>query len=136
MVRLGRRGTEDGDVMNATDYPPEWPLLADAIKAAANWRCIRCDHPHDRESGHVLTVHHMDGNRWNIYWWNLVALCQRCHLHIQGKVNLEDHWIFGHSEWFKVYAAGYYAKKYEARFIPPWEAEERMDELLSLERLA
>ena len=36
----------------------------------------------------VLTVHHLDGDKANIRWWNLVALCQVCHLIIQAKVVL------------------------------------------------
>jgi len=45
----------------------------------------------------------------NCEWWNIPALCQRCHLHIQGKVIMERMWIFEHSDWFKPYVAGYYA---------------------------
>lgn len=35
----------------------------------------------------ILTVHHLDGDKLNCRWWNLAALCQRCHLSIQGRVN-------------------------------------------------
>lgn len=71
--------------------------------------CIRCGHPHDATTGHVLTVHHLDIDPSNCAWWNLVALCQRCHLHIQHKVVMEQPWMFEHSDWFKPYVAGYYA---------------------------
>lgn len=66
------------------DYPPDWPAIALAVKNAANWKCSHCGHPHDVASGHVLTVHHLDGDKANCAPSNLVALCQRCHLHIQG----------------------------------------------------
>ena len=51
----------------------------------------------------------MDLDPSNNRWWNLLALCQRCHLHIQGKVFIEQIWMFDHSEWIKPYIAGYYA---------------------------
>ena len=35
-------------------------------------------------SGHVLTVHHLDGDKANCTIGNLVALCQKCHLRIQA----------------------------------------------------
>lgn len=66
-------------------YPPEWPAIAERIKETASWRCEHCGHPHDVASGHVLTVHHLDGNKANCTESNLVALCQRCHLHIQAR---------------------------------------------------
>jgi hypothetical protein len=63
----------------------------------------------------VLTVHHLrlgsDAKR-DLRWWNLAALCQRCHLSIQGKVQMERVWPHEHSEWFKPYAAGWYAWSY------------------------
>lgn len=57
----------------------------------------------------MLTVHHLDLNKSNCAWWNLAALCQRCHLRIQGKVELTQFWMFDFSDWIKPYVAGYYA---------------------------
>ncbi len=57
----------------------------------------------------MLTVHHLDMNPANCAWWNLAALCQVCHLHIQHKVVLERPFFFEHSPWFKPHVAGYYA---------------------------
>lgn len=68
----------------AEGYPADWPEIAQRVKDAAGWRCEHCGHPHDLESGHVLTVHHLDGNPGNCDPANLVALCQRCHLYIQA----------------------------------------------------
>lgn len=90
-------------------YPREWADIAWRVKEAAGWRCVRCGHAHDTASGHVLTVHHLDLNKSNCAWWNLAALCQRCHLHIQGKVVLERQWMYTHSEWFRPHVAGWYA---------------------------
>lgn len=93
------------------DYPEEWKdgTIPKRVKDEAEWRCIRCEHPHCVKTWHVLTVHHLDGIKSNVEWWNLAALCQRCHLHIQGKVKMDRTWMFGHSQWFKPYVAGYYA---------------------------
>ena len=96
------------------DYPENWKEIAKQVKDAAGWHCIRCDHPHDPAAGYCLTVHHLDMNPANCEWWNLVALCQRCHLHIQAKVVMSRIWMFEHSDWFKPYVAGYYA------FISGW----------------
>ncbi|MCC7360532.1 MAG: HNH endonuclease [Anaerolineales bacterium] len=109
-------------------YPPNWKEVADEVKAAAGWRCVRCGHPHDPETGHTLTVHHLDMDPSNCRWWNLAALCQKCHLHIQAKVVMERPWMFQHSEWFKPYVAGFYA------YI--WGEDDRKEVVLAhLERL-
>jgi hypothetical protein len=84
----------------------------------------------------ILTVHHLDGNKANCRWWNLISLCQRCHLTIQGRVVLERAFIFEHSKWFKPYASGWYSHKYLGEEISREEALARQDELLGLERLA
>ena len=98
-MRLEHRGT----------YPAHWPQLSEAVKRAAGNRCIRCQHVNDYASGHVLTVHHMDGDKANDAWWNLLALCQRCHLQVQALVIPERPWMFEHTAWFKPYVAGFYA---------------------------
>lgn len=94
------------------EYPDNWKEKASQVKEAAGWHCIRYGDPLDQESGHVLTVHHLDMDKANCEWWNLAALCQRCHLHIQAKVNIKQIYMFEHSEWFKPYVAGYYANEF------------------------
>lgn len=126
---MARKGT------NA--YPPDWPDIARAVKDAAGWRCVRCGHPHDRASGHVLTVHHLNLDKADCRWWNVVALCQRCHLAVQHKIVMERPWVMGeHSVWFRPYAAGWYAWRYLGLDLTRAEVEARLDELLSLERRA
>jgi len=100
--------------ISADDYPPDWPQIAQRIKDAAGWRCERCKHPHDLPSGHVLTVHHLDGNKSNCADWNLAALCQRCHLRVQGRVKMDQLFfdqVITVSEWFKPHLAGFLAAK-------------------------
>lgn len=84
----------------------------------------------------ILTVHHLDGDKSNCVWWNLLSLCQRCHLTIQSRVNPAIPYFLEHSAWFRPYVAGYYAKRYEGRDITREEAVARMDELLAYERIA
>ena len=80
------------------DYPPEW--LTGEIQQKqyerAEWRCEHCGMDfvpgstkaitarNKDEKPVILTVHHLDGNPANCDWQNLLACCQRCHLHIQG----------------------------------------------------
>jgi len=94
---------------SVADYPENWPEISREVKETAGWRCVRCDHPHDPETGYALTVHHLDLDPSNNEWWNIPALCQRCHLHIQGKVIMERGWFLDHSTWFRPYVAGYYS---------------------------
>lgn len=90
-------------------YPPNWKEIAQAVKEAAGWKCVRCGHYHDVPHGFMLTVHHLDMHPNNCAWWNIPALCQKCHLQIQHKVIMERDWMFEHSTWFQPYAAAYYA---------------------------
>jgi hypothetical protein len=138
-MRLEHRGS----------YPPEWGILADAVERAAGERCIRCFHPkgdglvrrvpcddrctHPRDTKmRVLTVHHMDGDKGNLHWWNLLALCQICHLVIQAKLIPERPYLWEHKDWFKVYAAGFYAWHYGGQRITRQEAEAQLERWLAL----
>lgn len=84
----------------------------------------------------ILTVHHLDGDKLNCRWWNLAALCQRCHLTIQGKVKMHQTYPWEHSEWFRPYAAGYYAFTYLGEDLTRLQTVLRIDELLALERVS
>lgn len=84
----------------------------------------------------IGTVHHLNGDKSNCLWWNLLALCQRCHLTIQARVNPQQPYMLEHSDWFKPYVAAFYAKKYEGRDITREQAVAEMDRLLALERIA
>jgi hypothetical protein len=95
----------------------------------------------DKETYHcvarwrIATVHHLDGNKTNCVWWNLLPLCQRCHLKVQSRVNPQQPYMLEHSDWFKPYVAGFYAHKYEGRTITREEAIADMARLLAFERL-
>jgi len=68
-------------------YPDNWKEIARKVKERAGWRCENCGKYHNPKERRTLTVHHIDRNPSNNEPWNLVALCQRCHLHIQSKFN-------------------------------------------------
>lgn len=81
----------------------------------------------------ILTVHHLDEDKGNCRWWNLVALCQRCHLRMQRKVVMDRPWHYEHTEWFRPYAAAFYAFKYLGEDLSREETMARLDDLLKLE---
>lgn len=68
-------------------YPENWFYIAYSVKSRAGWHCEACNHSHDPGTGYTLTVHHLDGDKSNCDFSNLVALCQRCHLTIQARFN-------------------------------------------------
>lgn len=121
--RRYRLTRENGDIC------PDW-VLSDGTQPAvptnardveAQWR--------------ILTVHHLNGRKHDCRWWNLTPLCQRCHLTIQGKVKMERVYPLEHSDWFKLYAAGWYAYAYLDEDLTPEQTADRMDELLALEQV-
>lgn len=81
----------------------------------------------------TLTVHHLNGQKNDLRWWNLASLCQRCHLRIQRTVVMPRVFPYEHSEWFKPYAAGWYASIYLGEELTRAETMARLDELLALE---
>ena len=81
----------------------------------------------------ILTVHHLNGIKHDCRWWNLAALCQRCHLTIQAKVHMLRPYHREHSDWFKPYVAGFYAWHFLGEELTREQTEARLDELLALE---
>lgn len=130
-------------------YPATWSEIAERVKLEAGNRCIRCGHPrgdvigtrmpctehctHDDDGKHrILTVHHLDGDKSNCRWWNLLALCQVCHLTIQAKVIPERPYLWEHSRWFVPHVCGFYAHYYGQEEITREEADARPDYWLAL----
>ncbi len=102
-------------------YPSDWPIIATRVKALAGWCCERCGVRNNEEEpdGTMLTVHHLDGHKFNCELWNLAALCQRCHLRIQNRIrdfysipyvfneNMEIEILWTHSAWMARHVKGY-----------------------------
>jgi 5-methylcytosine-specific restriction endonuclease McrA len=97
----------------------ELPLVGGDTLVEAQWR--------------ILTVHHLNGVKHDLRWWNLAALCQRCHLSVQTRVVVDVPYHFPHSEWFQPYVAGFYAWKYLGEELTREQTMARLDELLALE---
>jgi len=91
-------------------YPSDWKEIAKRIKKRNNFHCERCGikDSHNPNNGNMLTIHHMDGDKSNCADWNLMCLCQRCHLHMQH-INIYQGWLFPKSfpEWFKPHLEGW-----------------------------
>lgn len=111
------------DRLSLTHSPQAATIRDGRMKSPPSW-------PLQRQR--VLTVHHLDGDKANLAWWNLAALCQVCHLSIQGRVQMGQEFMFEHSVWFKPYVAGYYAFKYLGRELSRREVEAQMENLLAL----
>ena len=95
--------------MSQGEYPEDWDEIATALKEKHGWKCERCGHAHDPENGYTLTVHHLVPAKDLCEEWNLAVLCQRCHLSIQGRVNMFQQ-IFDFvkvGEWFKPHLKGF-----------------------------
>lgn len=54
-------------------------------------------------------MHHLVPDKSLCEEWNLAVLCQRCHLHIQAKVDMFQNYMYEHSEWFKPHLKGFLA---------------------------
>lgn len=113
------------------EYNPDGKQKRFEARAAAGFKCIRCGSP--SVPGRILTTHHFDGDKANDAWWNLLSLCQVCHLQVQGRVDPNTPFFLSHSDWLKPFVAGFYAWKYEGRRITREEAIARMAELLAYE---
>jgi hypothetical protein len=97
-------------------YPPSWTKeFRNVFRAARGNKCERCGHPHDPQAGYALTIHHLDNDKSNCEEWNLAALCQRCHLTIQARVNMHQGWLLEHSEWMKPHVQGMMRAYYTRR---------------------
>ncbi len=132
-----------GQLHGDAGYPPEWPAIAHAVKAAAGWRCERCGHPDDpglrailgarpgrlpcdgrcthADNGkqRMLTVHHLIPIKALVEPWNLAVLCQACHLTIQGKVIFLRPWFLPHTPWMVPHVRGYNASRADKPGWPP-----------------
>jgi len=58
----------------------------------------------------VLTVHHLDGNKWNLLPWNLAALCQSCHRQVQWTLDFCQSTLTDiYPEWLRQHVRAYNA---------------------------
>lgn len=78
------------------EYHPKWSLISRLIRfRRAQNRCEWCgalnNEPHPTTGSKViLTVAHLDRDRTHNRFWNLAALCQRCHLNYDRKEHIRN----------------------------------------------
>ena len=93
---------------NYKDYPYDWKEIRKEILLRANNRCELCNaenyRPHWKTGSKViLTIAHIDQNKQNNKRYNLLALCQRCHLKIDlpYKIKKRSNGLYDIDEWVK-----------------------------------
>jgi hypothetical protein len=97
----------NGEVIPTGEYPPNWEDVSRRVKERARWQCELCG-AKNGPSPNVLTVHHLDGDKWNLLSWNLAALCQRCHLRVQATFDFYQTALMGvYPRWLQVHVKGY-----------------------------
>lgn len=129
-IRCGHpQGDNLGKVVNVTQ------LSGDRTATEYEMAPVPCDghctHPQNGKL-RILTVHHLTGKKDDNRWWNLLALCQVCHLQVQGKVIPEVPYLWRHSDWFIPYVCGFYAAYYGKQDITREEAMAEPDRWLKL----
>lgn len=99
--RRRQRSTNCFDVRRRggrNEYPPNWKngTIQARIRQWARHRCEHCGMKFWYGTNRAIvarnkngkpcigTVHHLNGDKSDVRWENLVYCCQRCHLHIQG----------------------------------------------------
>ena len=108
------------------EYPPEWTKeFRSKIRGEFGNCCERCGHPHDPDNGYALTVHHLDNDKSNLARWNLAVLCQRCHLQVQGRMDIFQTYMFTLSDWFRPHYLG---------FLEAHHLNQTVEEFVSVER--
>ena len=93
----------------ASDYPPRWSRVSRWVRGRACWRCELCG-VKNGPAPNVLTVHHLDGNKWNLLPWNLAALCQRCHCQVQWTLDFcQSTLVDVYPQWMRTHVRAYNA---------------------------
>ena len=81
--------------MDRKRYPPDWELIAMAVKEKAGWKCEvcgkQCRKPGERFDTHkrTLTVAHLNHTPEDCRPESLKAMCAPCHLRYDAKHHAE-----------------------------------------------
>ena len=90
-----------------TEYPARWGRMSRWVRTRAGWRCELCE-VKNGPPPYVLTVHHLDGDKWNLLPWNLAALCQRCHSDVQWTIDFYQVNLTGvYPGWLRAHVEAY-----------------------------
>ena len=103
----GVEAVNDAAPERRTEYPPRWSRMSRWIRGRA---CLRCE-PCGVNNGpppNLLTVHHLDGNKWNLPPWNLAALWQVCRHKVQWTLDFCQANLTGiYPEWLRAHVQAY-----------------------------
>ena len=97
-IRGNKNRNWQGGISNKPKYGDNWTSkLREQIRQRDNFTCQECG-TKQKEIGYKLDIHHIDFNKFNNKYYNLISLCKSCHC----KTN------YHRNNWIK-----YYTKKVE-----------------------
>lgn len=70
--------------VDISGYPADWSQIASFIKDLSHWRCEHCGFLRTNALGRTLGVHHLDLDKLNSRYANLISLCSKCHLYMHA----------------------------------------------------
>jgi transposase len=75
------------------DYSHDWKSICKEIKNRDKWTCQKCGKTKKRW-GHSLHVHHIDEDKTNNNFNNLISLCSECHAESHGYEIARDYYRY------------------------------------------
>lgn len=70
-------------------YPGKWNEISISTRQSRNYTCSRCG-VRLSDTPELLDVHHIDGDKQNVYDSNLICLCKLCHQENHPHYNVND----------------------------------------------
>lgn len=129
-VRCGHPHDPGKSMKPCPDCPPERGFEVNGterksvVQAAADAACQTCQGSRevidDDNSWYCLTVHHLDMDKSNCVDWNMAALCQRCHLSVQGRVDFYQQYLFEITGWMRPYVEKFWEAHPDEFNCAPW----------------
>ena len=105
----GVEPVNDAASRSRSEYPPRWGRMSRWVREHAGWRCELCG-AKNGPPPNLLTVHHLDSNKWNLLPWNLAALCQNCHRQVQWTLDFcQSTLTYIYPEWLRQHVRAYNA---------------------------
>jgi 5-methylcytosine-specific restriction endonuclease McrA len=105
----GVEPVNDAASKSRPEYPPQWSRTSRWVRGHAGWRCELCG-VKNGPPPNLLTVHHLDNNKWNLLPWNLAALCQSCHRQVQWTLDFCQSTLTDiYPEWLRQHVRAYNA---------------------------
>ena len=103
----GAEPANDAEPKRRTECPPRWSRMSRWVRGRAGWCCELCG-VKNGPPPNLLTVHHLDGDKWNLLPWNLAALCQACHHRVQWTLDFCQANLSGvYPQWLRAHVIAY-----------------------------